>query len=503
MDGIWTNAVKTNSFVVLICLTLGIFGPKTNAEIPESIKELRMGTLRIETAPGVGIRVRQLRHEFLFGCTMGAIAADTSAEVQEDRKMYLDTFATFFNASVHEGALKWYVLDRHGPDNPDKWARADTMLAWSERNNIEMRGHCIFWADRRRVPGWIKDLSDDSLRQVVKDHAVGITSRYKGRIDEFDLNNEMLHHRWYKDQLGEGIRDSMFFWAKQGNPDAVLYLNDYSILAGGKEDRYIEQIRGFLSRGVPVGGIGCQGHFGGSLPDSADLVEELDSLAQFGLPIKITELDINTDNEEQKCRELRKGLTVFFGHPAVESVVFWGFWEGRIWREKAAMWDLDWTPRPSADTLRKILFEEWWTDFEGTADQDGICIVPAFYGDHRIELVDEGISEEIVLSRSEGDKTIVIGQSPTGRGARQGRNEPFLKKLSFGSIEITGLGENGRIKLELLTLRGRTIVEMDCRVQNGTARVRLPRKLSKGTYVFRLSGNQNWTTIISNEVLGR
>ncbi len=503
MDGIWTNAVKANSLAVLMFLAWGISGPEANDEIPESIKELRMGTLRIETAPGAGIRVRQLRHEFLFGCTMGGIAADTSAEVQENRQMYLDTFATFFNASVHEGVLKWYVLDRHGPDNPDKWARADTMLAWSERNDIEMRGHCIFWAKRQRVPGWVRGLPEDSLRQVVRNHAMEITSRYKGRIDEFDLNNEMLHHSWYEDQLGEGIRGSMFFWAKQGNPDAVLYLNDYSILAGGKEDKYIKQIRDFLSRGVPVGGIGCQGHFGGSLPDSADLVEELDSLAQFGLPIKVTEFDINTDDEEKKCRELRKGLTVFFGHPAVESVVFWGFWEGRMWREKAAMWDLDWTPRPSADTLRKILFEEWWTDYEGTADQNGICTVPAFFGKHRIELVDEGVSEEIAFSRSEGNKTVVIGQSPAGRGDRQRRNEPLIRTLSAGSFELTGFEGNGRTNLELLTLRGRTIVDMDCRVQNGTARVRLPRELSRGTYFLRLSGKQSWTTIITIEELGR
>jgi endo-1,4-beta-xylanase len=81
-------------------------------------------------------------------------------------------------------------------------------------------------------------------------------------------------------------------WCKNGDPDIKLYLNDYDILTGKKLPEYMAQIRLLLNQGVPIAGIGVQGHLHAESFDRAELKRALDSLAQFKLPIRVTEFNI-------------------------------------------------------------------------------------------------------------------------------------------------------------------------------------------------------------------
>src|SRR5690606_1885169 len=81
-------------------------------------------------------------------------------------------------------------------------------------------------------------------------------------------------------------------WALVGDPDAKLWLNDYDILTGNRLADYMAQIRRFLAQGVPIAGIGVQGHLHGDTFDREVTRRSLDSLAVFGLPIRITEFNM-------------------------------------------------------------------------------------------------------------------------------------------------------------------------------------------------------------------
>ena len=70
----------------------------------------------------------------------------------------------------------------------------------------------------------------------------------------------MIHGNYYEDRLGPQITREMAAWVRQGDPNAVLFLNDYDILTGKRLDDYVAHIRGLLDQGVPIGGIGVQGH---------------------------------------------------------------------------------------------------------------------------------------------------------------------------------------------------------------------------------------------------
>ena len=152
-----------------------------------------------------------------------------------------------------------------------------------------MRGHCIYWGIPNRVQNWVKDLSDADLRMALQQRGRSIGARYRDRFGEYDLNNEMIHANYYEQRLGPEITRQMAQWVKDGDPNARLFLNDYDILTGNRLADYVEQIRRLLAMGVPIAGIGVQGHLHGDSFDPAALQNALDELSQFHLPIRVTE----------------------------------------------------------------------------------------------------------------------------------------------------------------------------------------------------------------------
>ena len=375
--------------------------PKVEVHTEEAVRRHRMGTLTVLTKPGATVKVTQLRHEFQFGTAISWFMFSESAP-ESDRNRYMEVLKANFNAAVHENELKWHNTEPVAK-GVYTWERADRMLDWCEKNGMTMRGHCIFWASENRVPAWVKELDDAELQKTVERRAREVTARYRGRIHEYDLNNEMLFYNYYRDRLGEGITADMARCAKEGDPDAVLYMNQWGIIEGDGTAKYVEQIRGLLDRKIPIGGIGCQGHFGKRM-DIQKVQRDLDTLAQFKLPIKITELDIDTPDEQRKAEELEAFFRVCFGHPAVEGIYMWGFWEGRHWRPRAALWKKDWTPTPAAEVYRRLVYDEWWTRFEGKADASGQCELRAFYGTHLVET--GGKEKRVALKKEDGTATV-------------------------------------------------------------------------------------------------
>ncbi len=346
------------------------------------IEKHRMGDIIIKAPAGTEIQVQQQRHHFHFGTAISWKMWSDEVSAQ-DREQYLKILKENFNAIVPENAAKWTHIERYpGQYN---FEDADRMFRWCDENDMKLRGHCIFWGVPKRVKKWQKELDTETLRAKVRTHAFDMMSHYKGWIDEWDMNNEMLHGSFYADRLGPEIRDQMFRWCKQANPDAVLYLNDYDILHGKDLDAYIRQIKKFQGLGTPIGGIGVQGHFWGEWFPEDKVRESLAKLAELDLPIKITEFDFGAKDPQKTADVFEKMYTMAFAQPKVEAILMWGFWEGRHWRkDNAAPWKKDWTPTPAAETYRKLVFDKWWTKWQGKADDTGQATLRAYYGKHEI-----------------------------------------------------------------------------------------------------------------------
>ncbi len=395
----------------LICLLLmssGCSVLKSKKDI--SVYKHRQGELLVKAKPGASVKIEQTSHEFWFGCAIPNSFAQGSMS-ENDKKQFEEKFLRNFNSAVTENAVKWATMERQ--QGEVNYSIIDSILLWTELNNIPIRGHNLFWGVPQFIQPWVKELSDKELELTIKNRAETIAARYKGRFVEYDLNNEMVHGNYYEERLGADITKKMAEWSRNGDPEIKLWLNDYDILTGKKLSEYMTQIRVLLDQGVPIAGIGVQGHLHSEMFDRIQLKNALDSLAQFDLPIRVTEfnmpgqgskfyenkkLKLTNDEEIQKANELVDYYKICFAHPAVDGILMWGFWEGANWIPASSLYRLDWTATPSAKAYNNLVFNEWWTVKKNKTNRQGEFSTKAFYGSYTITV--GGETKEINLTKA-------------------------------------------------------------------------------------------------------
>jgi len=404
------------SFILFVCYSAT---PEASAQlkgIDASIAKNRKGEIIVKARRRQQVSVEQLSHEFWFGCAIANNLAGNRMD-EKDLEQYKKKFLENFNSAVTENAVKWGNMEpRKGEVSYDV---IDGILEWTEENNIPLRGHNLFWGIPQFVQQWVKDLDDNELQKTLQNRAETVTARYKGRFAEYDLNNEMIHGNYYQDRLGPDITRLMAEWAHNGDPGAKLWLNDYDILTGNRIADYMAQIRSLLAQGVPVAGIGVQGHLHAETFDREDLKNALDSLAVFDLPVRITEFNmpgqrsryyrdrtitLTPEEEELKANEMVEYYRICFAHPAVDGILMWGFWEGANWIPVSSLYRRDWTPAPAAKAYHDLVYGEWWTSESGKTARDGTFSVKGFYGKYRVTV--DGASKEVYLSKDNGSVTV-------------------------------------------------------------------------------------------------
>jgi GH35 family endo-1,4-beta-xylanase len=383
-----------------------------NTDIEQSIIKNRKGEITVKAKPGSNVSIEQVKHGFWFGCAIPNSLFDGSMST-ENVTVFKQKFLENFNSAVTENAVKWGTMERKKGEVDYKVI--DAILQWTEENNIPIRGHNIFWGIPQFVQPWVKELPDDELQLTLKNRAETLTARYKGRFAEYDLNNEMIHGNYYEERLGADITKKMAEWCKNGDPDIKLYLNDYDITTGRKLPEYMAHIRLLLKQGVPIAGIGVQGHLHAETFDRKELKNALDSLAQFKLPVRVTEFNIpgqrskyyenrkltlTSEEEEQKAKEIVDFYRICFAHPAVEGIIMWGFWEGANWIPVSSLYKPDWSPTPAATAYQNLIFKEWWTSEKGKTNSKGEFSAPAFYGKYKVTA--NGETKMVELKKATG-----------------------------------------------------------------------------------------------------
>jgi GH35 family endo-1,4-beta-xylanase len=345
-----------------------------------NIDRIRKGTLIIHARPGAEITVEQVRHEFRFGTAITQI--NFNNQEAPATKMYLDLVKDNFNAAVLENNMKWQLNEPQ--QGVLQYAAADAALKWCDEHGFPLRGHTVFWGVPHQIQGWVKALSDEDLRAALENRAMSVVGRYRGRVRDWDVYNEMMHSDYFGKRLGPGIVAQMFAWCRTANPEARLFVNEYGILTGRDADAYFRHIADLRARGIPVGGIGMQGHFGGrGLVNAAQVQDILDRLWNtFQLPMAITEFDVNVKDENVRAENLRKFYTVAFGHEGMEEITMWGFLQGHVWKPHTHLWNKDGKPNAAGRMYRDLVYNQWWTRHQGRADASGTLELRALYGDY-------------------------------------------------------------------------------------------------------------------------
>lgn len=206
-----------------------------------------------------------------------------------------------FNSITPENVMKWEVI--HPTLHEYKFEIPDSFVSLGLRNKMFIIGHCLVW--HSQVPAWVfqdslgKPLDRESLLKRMQDHIFAVVGRYKGRINGYDVVNEALNEdgtlrktKWLQ-IIGEDYIQKAFEYAREADPGAELYYNDYNIEQPAKRQGVIKLIKDLQAKGVKVTGVGIQGHYHLNQPSLKDIDESIDAFSQLGVKVMFTELDVN------------------------------------------------------------------------------------------------------------------------------------------------------------------------------------------------------------------
>ncbi|MGC4074538.1 MAG: endo-1,4-beta-xylanase [Nibricoccus sp.] len=169
--------------------------------------------------------------------------------------------------------------------------------------------------------------------------------------------------------------------------------------------------RYLLDHGAPVDGLGLQVHFNGRPNAPENILAVLDRYQkQFHLPVRMTEFDVWTMDEELQADFTRDFLILSFSHPSVVGVQHWGFWESCHWRPSAAMYRADWSEKPNARVYKDLVLHQWRTNLAGETDASGKFSTRGFHGDYAITIEASGrrIEKSISLSSENGSAELTV-----------------------------------------------------------------------------------------------
>lgn len=266
-------------------------------------------------------------------------------------------FDLYWNQVTPANAGKWASCEQQR-DVLEYWTWMDRAYNYAQANGFPFKEHCLIWGHSSGEPGWVCGLSPTEQKAEVIEWIEAICERYPD-MDYIDVVNEPLHAPpCYKDAIG-GDGETGWDWViwsyeqARGNSDAKLLINDYGILNSAvKTTAYIALINLLKERNL-VDGIGVQAHGLEGTPIST-IKSNLDALAATGLPIYVSEYEVDRTDPEQ-ATIFNEQFPVFWTHYAVKGVTLWGYIEGDMWRPGAYLVTQDGTERPAIQWLREYL----------------------------------------------------------------------------------------------------------------------------------------------------
>ena len=178
------------------------------------------------------------------------------------------------------------------------FADMDNLMSFAEVTGMSVRGHPLVW--HRSLPSWVEATAADDREVHMREFITRVMERYSDGIDYWDVVNEPLNDGdgnmrqsiWYQ-AMGESYIDIAFVQARELDPTATLVLNEFDIgFAGPKFDGLVQLIDRLQSRNVPMDAIGFQMHVFASYDQFDELAANMAAVAERGLDIHITELDV-------------------------------------------------------------------------------------------------------------------------------------------------------------------------------------------------------------------
>ena len=287
---------------------------------------------------------------------------------------YATTLALEFNAVTPENSMKWAQIHPE-PDRYD-FAQSDRLVSFAKTHDMLIRGHVLVGHEDN--PAWLEaaDLSRPEAIEVMRDHITTVVERYKGSIAQWDVVNEPLvddasgelRASVWQRLIGDDYIALAFRFARQADPDAQLFLNEYDgISPGYKTDNIIALARDLLDQNAPIDGIGFQFHILNGI-DQPAVAAKLREVSDLGLEIAMTEVDNGLDDPgadgalDEQAAVFGGLLSTCIENERCNTFVMWGFTDRHSWiPEKfpgyfeATIFDEQLAPKSAYSSLHEAL----------------------------------------------------------------------------------------------------------------------------------------------------
>lgn len=271
-----------------------------------------------------------------------------------------------FNAITAENIMKSMFI--HPQKDKYDFALTDKFVAYGKKNKMYIHGHTLIW--HSQLAPWMAQIKDSTeMKAFMKDHITTIVSKYKGRIDSWDVVNEALNEDGtlrksvFLNTLGEQYLIDAFKLAAAADPKTDLYYNDYNNEEPAKREGTINLIKKIKAAGGKVDGVGIQAHWRLESPSLEEIEKSILAYSAIGVKVAFTELDITVlpnpwdlkgadvnqnfegsakmnpypeslpDSVQEKLAQRYSDIfKLFLKHKdKISRVTFWGVYDGQSW----------------------------------------------------------------------------------------------------------------------------------------------------------------------------
>ena len=294
-------------------------------------------------------------------------------------------YYTLWNQITCENESKWSSVE--GNRGNFNWVGADNAFNYAKQHGFTHKFHALVWGSQ--YPNWLSNLSAGERFSAMTNWFDHAKAHYE-TLPMIDVVNEAVgNHQagnaMIKETLGGGGKTGYdwlikaFEMAYERWPDAILIYNDYNSIQNDI-DPYIDLVRTLRDAGAPIDAYGNQSHAVANMSSTslkAALEKQQNALQ---MPMFITELDINTANDDQQKAQYQQVLPVMWEAPYCAGVTLWGYIHGATWVDNSGLYK-NGVERPAMTWIKEYMqtdaAKNAVSPFPGVKKEASIYIRPA------------------------------------------------------------------------------------------------------------------------------
>ncbi|WP_420478082.1 endo-1,4-beta-xylanase [Brevundimonas sp. FT23028] len=200
-----------------------------------------------------------------------------------------------------------------GPGFVYDFGASDRVVAFARDNGLRVHGHTLIWYSQGAEVFNDTVVPRDRFAAEYERYIRAFAGRYRGQMAGWDVVNEPVSEdgtslrecHWSRALGMDGYMVRAFQIAKEADPDAILFLNEYNLEnIPQKGTTFLKLVERLLKLGAPIGGIGTQSHLGIEIPEG-NIRNFFRDAASLGLPIHVSELDFSLYRDGGRMPDLR------------------------------------------------------------------------------------------------------------------------------------------------------------------------------------------------------